>query len=207
MEATGNQISTLLGATSRVGFHSTLGTLLAGPFPDGMQVAMFAAGCFWGTERLLYDEAGVWTSATGYAGGASEDPTYFSVCSGRTGHAEAVMAVFDPEKISFTDLFHKVLENHDPTQGNRQGNDIGTQYRSAVFAVSPEQAEQARAVIAEYQPKLTEAGFGPITTEVTMLVDTPTGKFYFAEDAHQQYLAKNPFGYCNHGFNGVSCRG
>ncbi|WP_018025007.1 peptide-methionine (S)-S-oxide reductase MsrA [Corynebacterium ulceribovis] len=205
MEETGNFIQGITGSQSRVDTHATLGTPMAGPYPEGMRAIIVAAGCFWGVERLLFDEPGVWTTATGYAGGRGDDPTYFTVCSGRTGHAEAVLAVYDPEKTSFERLLSVVMENHDPTQGNRQGNDIGTQYRSAVFTLSDADAKAARELIAQYQPKLTEAGFGAITTEVTPLEMTPTGKFWFAEDAHQQYLHKNPFGYCNHGFNGISC--
>ena len=162
--------------------------------------AVFGLGCFWGAERKFWQAPGVWTTAVGYAGGSTPNPTYEEVCSGQTGHTEAVLVVFDPQKISYDALLKLFWESHDPTQGMRQGNDAGTQYRSAIYTYSPEQRRAAEASRERYQEQLAAAGYGPITTEIR---DAP--EFYFAEDYHQQYLAKNPFGYCGLGGTGVSC--
>ncbi len=180
-------------------FHEVLGTPIDA-VPDGAEVAYFALGCFWGAEKLFWQLDGVLTTAVGYQGGYTPNPTYEEVCSGRTGHAETVRVVFDPRRISYDALLRVFLENHDPTQGMRQGNDHGTQYRSAVYATDPGQADAARRAIAEYQPRLTASGYGPITTEVL-----PAGPFHFAERYHQQYLDKNPNGYCPVHATGVTC--
>lgn len=180
-------------------FHEVLGTPIDA-VPDGAEVAYFALGCFWGAEKLFWQLDGVLTTAVGYQGGYTPNPTYEEVCSGRTGHAETVRVVFDPTRISYDALLRVFLENHDPTQGMRQGNDHGTQYRSAVYATDPGQADAARRAIAEYQPRLTASGYGPITTEVL-----PAGPFHFAERYHQQYLDKNPNGYCPVHATGVTC--
>ena len=173
---------------------------LTPPFPHGLQRAMFGMGCFWGAERKFWQLAGVYSTAVGYAAGHTPNPTYREVCTGMTGHNEAVLVVFDPKNISYDDLLKTFWENHDPTQGMRQGNDVGTQYRSAIYTFSPEQKRAAEASRAAYQDRLTAAGFGRITTEI---LDAPP--FYYAEDYHQQYLAKNPDGYCGIGGTGVSC--
>jgi peptide-methionine (S)-S-oxide reductase len=178
-----------------VNFHQ-----LAPPYPEGLQQAMFGMGCFWGAERKFWEAEGVWTTAVGYAGGFTPNPTYQEVCSGRTGHAEVVLVVFDPKVISYAQLLKIFWESHNPTQGMRQGNDVGTQYRSGIYAYGDEQLAEAEESRVEYQKVLSEAGFGEITTEI---VPAPT--FYFAEDYHQQYLAKNPGGYCGIGGTGVSC--
>ena len=182
--------------------HFVLGTPLEPPFPEGYQQAIFGMGCFWGAERKFWEAEGVYTTAVGYAGGLTPNPTYEEVCSGRTGHSEAVRVVFDPAKVSYSELLKVFWESHDPTQGMRQGNDIGTQYRSAIFYKSPEQQAAAEESGASYQKRLAEAGYGDITTEIV-----PAGTFYFAEDYHQQYLsdAKNPYGYCPDHGTGVSC--
>ena len=180
--------------------HEVLGNPLQGPYPAGLETAVFALGCFWGAERRFWEQPGVWTTAVGYAGGLTPHPTYEEVCSGRTGHTEVVLVVFDPAVVSFAELLRVFWESHDPTQGFRQGNDVGTQYRSAVYTASDAQHQAAEASRAAYQERLTAKGFGPITTEVA-----PAGPFYFAEDHHQQYLAKNPGGYCGIGGTGVSC--
>lgn len=179
--------------------HEVLGTLID-QIPNGMEVAYLALGCFWGAEKLFWELDGVHTTAVGYQGGFTPNPTYEEVCSGRTGHAETVQVAFDPQRISYSDLVRVFLENHDPTQGMRQGNDRGTQYRSAIFTVDEQQARLAAAMIASYQPRLTAAGFPDITTEVV-----PADPFYFAEGYHQQYLAKNPNGYCPIHATGVVC--
>mgnify|MGYP000849601752 CR=1 FL=1 len=168
--------------------------------PAGSEVAYFALGCFWGEEKMYWSTDGVTNTAVGYQGGYTPNPTYEEVCSGRTGHAETVRVVFDPRRISYDALLRVFLENHDPTQGMRQGNDHGTQYRSAVYATDPGQADAARRAIAEYQPRLTASGYGTITTEVL-----PAGPFHFAERYHQQYLDKNPNGYCPVHATGVTC--
>jgi peptide-methionine (S)-S-oxide reductase len=182
--------------------HEVLGTPLTPPYPAGSEVADFALGCFWGAERKFWQVPGVITTAAGYEGGFTPNPTYEEVCSGRTGHAEAVRVVFDPDKVSYRDLLKVFWESHNPTQGMRQGNDVGTQYRSAIFYGSADQQAAAEESRVAYQKKLSEAGHGEITTEIV-----PAGTFYFAEDYHQQYLAdtKNPNGYCGLGGTGVSC--
>ncbi|RLP92155.1 MULTISPECIES: peptide-methionine (S)-S-oxide reductase MsrA [unclassified Micromonospora] len=182
--------------------HEVLGTPLKGPFPEGLQVAVFGMGCFWGAERLFWTLPGVYTTSAGYAGGSTRNPTYEETCSGRTGHAEVVQVVYDPSKIAYEDLLKVFWENHDPTQGMRQGNDVGTQYRSAIYTTTDEQRAIAESSRDAFQPIVTRAGKGEITTEIA-----PLGSYYFAEDYHQQYLAptKNPNGYCNHGPNGLSC--
>jgi peptide-methionine (S)-S-oxide reductase len=180
--------------------HEVLGTPLKPPFPEGTQTAVFALGCFWGAERVFWQAPGVFTTAVGYAGGLTPNPTYEEVCSGRTGHAEVVLVVFDPKATSYDAMLKLFWENHDPTQGMRQGNDVGTQYRSAIYVSSDEQRRAAEASRDAFQPRLAERGYGDITTEI---VDA--GPFYYAEDYHQQYLAKNPNGYCGLGGTGVSC--
>jgi len=174
--------------------------LLAGPYPDGMEKAVFGLGCFWGAERVFWQTPGVWVTAVGYAGGSTPHPTYEEVCSGRTGHAEVVLVVYDPKLVSYEALLKLFWESHDPTQGMRQGNDVGTQYRSAIYAFSSEQRDAAEASRDTYQSQLDASGLGKITTEIR---DAPT--FYFAEGYHQQYLAKNPLGYCGLGGTGVTC--
>jgi peptide-methionine (S)-S-oxide reductase len=171
--------------------HHITGRSLVPPYPDGLEIADVALGCFWGEEKLFWQVPGVWVTAVGYQGGHSPNPTYEEVCSGQTGHAEAVRIVFDPRQVSYEELLRHFWEAHDPTQGMRQGNDTGTQYRSALFVHSQEQREAAERSRELYQARLTAAGFGAITTEI---VDAPP--FYFAEAYHQQYLAKNPYGYC-----------
>jgi peptide-methionine (S)-S-oxide reductase len=173
---------------------------LEGPYPDGLELAQFGMGCFWGAERKFWEMPGVWTTAVGYAGGSTPNPTYEEVCSGRTGHAEIVLVVFDPDRTGYESLLKTFWESHDPTQGMRQGNDVGTQYRSAIYTYSPEQKTAAEASREAFQTRLTAAGYGTITTEIRA-----APPFYFAEDYHQQYLAKNPFGYCGLGGTGVSC--
>ncbi|WP_431973219.1 peptide-methionine (S)-S-oxide reductase MsrA [Micromonospora haikouensis] len=182
--------------------HEVLGSSLKGPFPAGAQVAVFGMGCFWGAERLFWTLPGVLTTSVGYAGGITPNPTYEEVCSGMTGHTEVVQVVYDPTVISYEDLLKVFWENHDPTQGMRQGNDVGTQYRSAIYASTDEQLATATASRDAFAPIVARAGKGEITTEIDRL-----GDYYFAEDYHQQYLAptKNPGGYCNHGPNGLTC--
>jgi peptide-methionine (S)-S-oxide reductase len=170
------------------------------PFPDGHQVALFGMGCFWGAERKFWELPGVTSTAVGYAAGFTPNPTYEEVCTGRTGHNEVVLVVFDPAKTSYETLLKTFWENHDPTQGMRQGNDVGTQYRSGIYVYSPEQRRLAEASRDAYQAQLTRARYGAITTEI---LDAP--EFYYAEDYHQQYLAKNPWGYCGIGGTGVAC--
>ncbi len=181
--------------------HAVLGHRLAPPFPEPLQRAIFGLGCFWGAERKFWQLPGVWTTAAGYAGGLTPNPTYQEVCTGHTGHAEVVLVVFDPARIGYADLLRTFWESHDPTQGMRQGNDVGTQYRSAIFAVGDEQWRLAEASRGAYQQRLSAAGYGRITTEIR---EAP--EFYYAEDYHQQYLAKNPGGYCGLGGTGVSCQ-
>ena len=180
--------------------HFVLGTPLEPPFPEGVETAIFGMGCFWGAERVFWQAPGVYTTAVGYAGGLTPNPTYEEVCSGRTGHTEAVLVVFDPSKTSLDEMLRLFWENHDPTQGMRQGNDVGTQYRSAIYVDSPEQREAAERSRDAFQQNLKGAGYGEITTEIA-----DAGPFYYAEDYHQQYLAKNPNGYCGLGGTGVSC--
>ena len=184
------------------GRHEVLGTPLRPPYPAGTQVAEFALGCFWGAEKTFWQTPGVVSTSVGYEGGFTPNPTYEEVCSGRTGHAESVRVVFDPAKISYPELLKIFWESHDPTQGMRQGNDLGSQYRSIIFYNSPEQKAAAEESVASYQKRLTDAGYGEITTQIV-----PASDFYFAEDYHQQYLsdAKNPYGYCPDHGTGVSC--
>ena len=180
--------------------HFVLDAPLAGAWPEGMQLAVFGLGCFWGAERKFWQTPGVYSTAVGYAGGYTPNATYEEACSGRTGHAEVVLVVFDPAKVTYDQLLKVFWENHDPTQGMRQGNDAGTQYRSAVYTTDPSQEPLVRASLEMYQARLEAAGFGPVTTEVKAL-----DEFYYAEPYHQQYLAKNPNGYCGIGGTGVSC--
>jgi peptide-methionine (S)-S-oxide reductase len=180
------------------GRHRILGTPLAGPWPDGTQTAIFGLGCFWGDEKAFWQLPGVVTTAVGYAGGSTPNPTYEEVCSGRTGHAEVVLVAFDPSRISYEDLLKTFWEAHDPTQGMRQGNDMGTQYRSLILTTTDEQRAVAEASREAFQTSLTKAGYGEITTEIA-----PAGPFYYAEDYHQQYLDKNPWGYCPNHETGV----
>ncbi len=180
--------------------HFVLGTPLEPPFPEGVETAVFGLGCFWGAERTFWQAPGVYTTAVGYAGGSTPNPTYEEVCSGRTGHNEVVLVAYRPEEISFDELLRLFWEGHNPTQGMRQGNDVGTQYRSGIYVTSDAQREAALASRELYELKLREAGYDEITTEIT---DAP--EFFYAEDYHQQYLAKNPNGYCGLGGTGVSC--
>ncbi len=180
--------------------HAVLGQPLVPPWPEGYKEAVFALGCFWGAERLFWQMPGVWTTAVGYAGGSTPNPTYEEVCSGMTGHTESVRVVFDPRRIGYEDLLKAFWEAHDPTQGMRQGNDVGTQYRSAIFVQDGTQRELAEASRDAFQDALKTARFGPITTEIL-----PAGPFFYAEAYHQQYLAKNPNGYCGLGGTGIAC--
>lgn len=180
--------------------HRVLGHSLVAPFPDGMEIAVFAMGCFWGAERIFWQVPGVWSTAVGYSGGFTPNPTYEEVCSGRTGHAEAVLVVFDPTRVSFEALVKVFWEAHDPTQGMGQGNDIGTQYRSAIYTEGIDQLQLANALRDVFADRLVEAGLGPITSEIE-----PLGTFYYAEEYHQQYLDRNPNGYCGLGSTGVTC--
>ena len=180
--------------------HTVLGTTLQPPFPEGSERAIFGLGCFWGAEKKFWQVDGVYTTAVGYAGGYTKNPTYREVCSGDTGHAEVVLVVYDPRKVTYEQLLKTFWESHDPTQGMRQGNDAGTQYRSAIYATTDAQRAAAAASREQYQKALSEAGLGRVTTEIAG--ETP---FYYAEDYHQQYLAKNPGGYCGLGGTGVSC--
>lgn len=188
--------------------NPVLGTSLGGveDFPAGADEIVVGMGCFWGAERMYWDVVGVLGTSVGYAGGFTKNPTYREVCTGRTGHTEAVRVVFDPEQVSVEELLKVMFENHDPTLGDRQGNDVGTQYRSAVYASSPEQLERVRAALQAWSANFAEAGFGELTTEVGLLSEVGDGRYYLAEDEHQQYLHKNPAGYCNHGPNGVTCQ-
>ena len=180
--------------------HFVNGRSIVPPFPEGMEKALFAMGCFWGAERKFWQAAGVYTTAVGYAAGTTSNPTYREVCSGRTGHAEVVLVVFDPKEARYEDLLRIFWETHDPTQGMRQGNDVGTQYRSGIYTFGEAQRRAAEASRVAYQQVLTGAGYGRITTEI---LDAP--ELFYAEDYHQQYLAKNPDGYCGLGGTGVSC--
>ncbi|WP_099298261.1 peptide-methionine (S)-S-oxide reductase MsrA [Corynebacterium dentalis] len=188
--------------------NPVLGTSLGGveDFPAGADEIVVGMGCFWGAERMYWDVDGVLGTSVGYAGGFTKNPTYREVCTGRTGHTEAVRVVFDPEQVSVEELLKVMFENHDPTLGDRQGNDVGTQYRSAVYASSSEQLERVRAALQAWSANFAEAGFGELTTEVGLLSEVGDGRYYLAEDEHQQYLHKNPAGYCNHGPNGVTCQ-
>ncbi|HEY2890343.1 MAG TPA: peptide-methionine (S)-S-oxide reductase MsrA [Dongiaceae bacterium] len=180
--------------------HFVNGHPLKGPFPAGLEQAVFGLGCFWGAERKFWQAPGIYTTAVGYAGGSTPNPTYQETCSGLTGHTEAVLVVYDPKVISYDRLLKIFWESHNPTQGMRQGNDAGTQYRSAIYTLTPEQKRAAEASKAAYQKMLTASGHGAITTEIA-----EAGPFYYAEEYHQQYLAKNPGGYCGLGGTGVSC--
>ena len=180
--------------------HYVNGHPLKGPYPDGFETAQFAMGCFWGVERLFWDLPGVWVTAVGYVGGETPNPTYEEVCSGRTGHAEAVLVVYDPQAISYAQLLKLFWEEHDPTQGMRQGNDVGTQYRSGIYTTTAAQAAEAAGSRDAYAAALRGRGLGAVTTEIA-----PAGPFYFAEAYHQQYLAKNPNGYCGLQGTGVVC--
>lgn len=180
--------------------HFVSGRTIHGPFPQGLNLAYFGMGCFWGAERKFWGTEGVWTTAVGYAGGETPNPTYQETCTGRTGHTEIVLVVYDPARVSYDELLKVFWENHDPTQGMRQGGDIGTQYRSAIYADNDAQLSAAGASRDRYQAALSRAGRGTITTEIR-----PAPVFYYAEDYHQQYLAKNPGGYCGLGGTGVSC--
>jgi len=180
--------------------HFVSGRPLVGPYPAGLEEAVFGLGCFWGAERAFWQAPGVWVTAVGYAGGTTPNPTYEEVCSGRTGHTEAVLVVYDPKITGYDALLKLFWETHDPTQGMRQGNDVGTQYRSAIYTFSPQQAALAETSRGAYQRQLEAAGLGEITTEIRA-----APPFYFAEDYHQQYLAKNPYGYCGLGGTGVTC--
>jgi peptide-methionine (S)-S-oxide reductase len=180
--------------------HFVNGNRIVPPFPAGLEQAVFAMGCFWGAERKFWEAQGVYSTAAGYAGGYTPNPTYREVCSGMTGHTEVVLVVFDPRVTTYDAMLKQFWENHDPTQGMRQGNDVGTQYRSAIYAYSPEQQRAAEASRDMFQDRLTAARFGRITTEITA-----APPFYYAEEYHQQYLAKNPDGYCGIGGTGVSC--
>jgi peptide-methionine (S)-S-oxide reductase len=182
--------------------HTVLGTALEGPWPENLQVAVFGMGCFWGAERMFWRLPGVYSTSVGYAGGHTPNPTYEEVCSGRTGHTEAVQVVYDPAVVTYEELLRTFWENHDPTQGMRQGNDVGTQYRSAIYTTTDAQFAAAQASQAAFEPVVRAAGHGPVTTEIA-----PLGHYYLAEDYHQQYLSpqKNPGGYCNIGPNGMSC--
>ncbi|HWL95072.1 MAG TPA: peptide-methionine (S)-S-oxide reductase MsrA [Phycisphaerae bacterium] len=181
--------------------HFVSGRPLKGPYPDGMERALFGFGCFWGAEKVFWKIPGVWVTAAGYAAGVTPNPTYEEVCSGGTGHNEVVLVVYDPKQVSYEQLLKAFFETHDPTQGMRQGNDVGTQYRSGVYVFSDAQRKAADAAKSTYEKSLRAEGYRPITTEV---IDAPP--FYFAEDYHQQYLAKNPHGYCGLGGTGVSCQ-
>jgi peptide-methionine (S)-S-oxide reductase len=180
--------------------HYVNGNDITPPFPAGMELALFGLGCFWGAERKFWQTEGVYSTSVGYAAGHTPNPTYWEVCSGMTGHNEVVRVVYDPSKVSYDALLKVFWESHNPTQGMRQGNDTGTQYRSGIYVYSPEQRQQAEASLKAYQSELKQAGYGDITTEI---LDAP--EFYYAEDYHQQYLAKNPGGYCGLGGTGVSC--
>ncbi len=180
--------------------HYVNGTPLKGPYPHGFETAVFALGCYWGAERKFWQVPGVWVTAVGNAGGFSPNPSYEEVCSGLTGHAESVLVVYDPKQVSYEQLLKVFFESHDPTQGLRQGNDVGSQYRSAIYWTSPAQRDAALAAKAMYETALMAKGYGPVTTEIA-----EAGPFYFAETYHQQYLAKNPGGYCGLGGTGVSC--
>ncbi|MGY1785285.1 peptide-methionine (S)-S-oxide reductase MsrA [Geodermatophilus sp. SYSU D00698] len=180
--------------------HAVNGNRIRPPFPEGMQTAVFGAGCFWGVEKVFWQVPGVYSTAAGYAGGYTPNPTYEEVCSARTGHTEVVLVVFDPAAVTYGELLKVFWEDHDPTQGMRQGNDVGTQYRSAVYFGTPEQEAAARASRDQYQERLRAAGYGDVTTEIA-----PLGDFFHAEDHHQQYLHKVPNGYCPVHSTGVSC--
>ena len=200
LPAAGDALPGRPGPIVRPGTHTVLGTPIDGPFPDGTVLATFALGCFWGAEKGFWQIPGVFTTAVGYAGGTTPNPTYGEVCSGRTGHAEVVRVAFDPARVTYEELLRAFWESHDPTQGMRQGNDVGTQYRSAIYVADESQRGAAEASRDAYQGRLTAAGYGRISTEIA-----DAGPFYFAEDYHQQYLDKNPNGYCPDHGTGVAC--
>lgn len=187
-------------AIATASHHFVTGARLKGPYPQGFETALFGLGCFWGAEKRFWSLAGVFVTAVGYAGGPTPNPTYEEICSGMTGHTEAVLVVYDPNHVSYDDLLKVFFESHDPTQGMRQGNDVGTQYRSGIYYFSEGQRRAAEAAKVAYEGALKAQGLGPITSEIL-----PAPEFYFAEDYHQQYLAKNPGGYCGVGGTGVSC--
>lgn len=187
------------------GVHFVNGSNMKGPYPDGAEVIYVAMGCFWGAERIFWEIPGVITTAAGYQGGFTPNPTYEETCTGRTGHTEAVIVVYDPTEVGVDELLRHFWEQHDPTTPNRQGNDVGTQYRSAIYWTTEDQRDAIEASKDSYQHDLTGAGHGPITSEIAPVDDA--GPFYFAEEYHQQYLAKNPNGYCNHGFCQIPYRG
>ena len=189
--------STPIPAATR---HYVNGNPLQAPYPAGLETAIFALGCYWGAERKFWQQPGVWVTAVGNAGGYTPNPSYGEVCSGLTGHAESVLVVFDPAQVSYVQLLKLFFESHDPTQGMRQGNDVGSQYRSAIYWTTPEQRDAAQAAKVAYEGALMAKGYGPVTTEIA-----EAGPFYFAEDDHQQYLAKNPNGYCGLGGTGIAC--
>ena len=198
-----SKTTALPGRTERMSvpeLHFVNGRRIVEPFPDGFERALFGMGCFWGAERKFWQLEEVYSTAVGYAAGLTPNPTYREVCTGMTGHNEVVLVVFDPKRISYESLLRTLWENHDPTQGMRQGHDAGTQYRSGIYTFSDEQQQTAERSKAQFQRELSAAGFGPITTEVL-----PAPEFYYAEDYHQQYLAKNPGGYCGLGGTGVTC--
>ena len=185
----------------QLGRHVVLGTpVITDEVPDGLEVAIFGLGCFWGAEEIYWQLPGVWSTSVGYAGGSTPHPTYEEVCTGRTGHTEAIRIVFDPTQISYADLVKQFFEVHDPTQGMRQGNDVGTQYRSAIYFTTPEQEKTARELTQRYADEIGSRGYGAITTEIRPAAET---EYYYAEDAHQQYLAKNPYGYRCHANTGI----
>jgi peptide-methionine (S)-S-oxide reductase len=188
------------GAIATAETHFVSGRPLKGPYPEGSARVLFGMGCFWGVERLFWGLPGVWVTAAGYAAGQTPNPSYQEICAGRTGHNEVVLVVYDPKVIRFEELLKVFWEGHDPTQGMRQGNDRGTQYRSGIYALSDGQLQAAEAMRAVYQERLAAGGYGPVTTEIL-----PAPEFYFAEDYHQQYLAKKPSGYCGLSGSGVSC--
>lgn len=185
--------------------HTVLGTPITGPWKDGQDHVVIGLGCFWGAEKLFWQLDGVESTSVGYAGGYTPNPTYREVCTGRTGHSEVVDVVFDPERVDLRTVIRTGLENHDPTQGDRQGNDVGSQYRSVIYTTTPEQRDIAATEVDAYGKKLAEAGYGAVTTEVSLLSETPAGEYYLAEDEHQQYLDKNPGGYCPVHATGVTC--
>lgn len=187
------------------GTHAVLGTPITGPWTDGQKSLLVGLGCFWGAEKMFWETDGVESTSVGYAGGTTPNPTYYEVCRGLTNHTEVVEVTYDPTRVSLRELVIAALEAHDPTQGYRQGNDVGTQYRSAFYPRTLDERAEIQQIVDGYGPKLADAGFGPITTEVTLLSDTDSGHYYLAEDEHQQYLHKNPGGYCPHHSTGVKC--
>lgn len=201
MPAAGEALPGRLSAIPTAANHFISGHPLKGPYPEGSAKAMFALGCFWGAERKFWELPGVWVTASGYAAGQTPNPTYEEVCSGRTGHTEAVFAVYDPKQITYAELLKTFWESHNPTQGMRQGNDIGTQYRSGIYTFNDAQQKAAGESKKDYETALKQKGFAPVTTEII-----PAPEFYFAEDYHQQYLARNPRGYCGLGGTGVACQ-